>query len=145
MYWKHHPLSFVSGPSYTRKQSYISACRSPAGFIRGARGRTGGYAAVSRWLKLEETKCGQGWESEKIREEVNPAPHCESSRFQIVALTCCSISNEFTDLYEICRYYSSFKSSDRVISRDSEAFSARLPSLEIPYLIDISRRYENSF
>lgn len=46
MYWEHHPLSFVSGPSYTRKQSYISACRSPAGFIRGARGRAGGYAEV---------------------------------------------------------------------------------------------------
>lgn len=72
MYWEHHPLSFVSGPSYTRKQSYISACRSPAGFIRGARGRAGGYAEVVspslslsllsfslRWLKLEERK-GEG-------------------------------------------------------------------------------------
>lgn len=47
MYWKHHPLSFVSGPSYTRKQSYISACRSPAGFIRGARGHTGWYIVSS--------------------------------------------------------------------------------------------------
>lgn len=56
MYWKHHPLSFVSGPSYTRKQSYISACRSPAGFIRGARGRTGGYPAVSPMVKTRRDR-----------------------------------------------------------------------------------------
>lgn len=107
MYWKHHPLSFVSGPSYTRKQSYISACRSPAGFIRGARGRTGGYAAVSRWLKLEETKRGQGWENEKIRERVNPAARGYTAKASLEILgsdvdSFCSISIEFTDLYEIC-------------------------------------------
>lgn len=33
---QHYPLSNVLGPSYTRKQSYISARWSPAGFIRDA-------------------------------------------------------------------------------------------------------------
>jgi hypothetical protein len=52
------PLSVVLGPSYTRKQSYISARSSPAGFIRdaasAAAGAVGclGPAYLSQGLKV---------------------------------------------------------------------------------------------
>ena len=72
MYWEHHPLSFVSGPSYTRKQSYISACRIYKGRPRARRRLCGGRLSLSlsllsfslRWLKLEE---GRGRDRESVR------------------------------------------------------------------------------